>query len=919
MSTSRQTQSTLFITHPELTKEWDYDKNAPLTPEDITAGSNKKVWWRCNKNHSWESTVWNRTNGYGCPYCSGRRVIPGETDLLTKKPELAKEWNYEKNTLFSPQKVASGSGKKVWWKCQYGHEWEAIISSRANGKGCPFCSGRLPIVGKTDLATTNPKLLDEWDYVKNGSLTPEMVSARSDKLVWWKCSICNDSWKSAVKNRTKGCDCPKCKNNKISLKKSRPTTGANDLATLNSQLANDWHPIKNGNLKPDDCYANSGKKVWWKCSYGHEWEATIASRSHGNGCPYCSGRFAIKGINDLATTNPELVKEWNWEKNGTLVPYNVSNGSNKAVWWKCSNGHEWKSKISNRSRDKGCPYCRIINYSEKKNSDSSRPRKLLPGFNDLKTKNPKLASQWNYDKNGKLHPEDFTPGSSKKVWWKCEKGHEWAAVISSRSNGNGCPYCGRQLLLTGYNDLLTVNPGLAKEWDYERNKGLVDGRGNDISTPGKIIAGSEHKVWWRGKCGHVWKTSVSERINGSSCPICAKESTTSFPEQAIFFYMQHYYPDCVNGDVSTIGIELDIYIPSIRVAIEYDGDLWHSSYEKQKSDLRKNNLCKNNDIQLIRIREYGLSELDGCVCFCRENDSSRSLNNAIINVLDFLNCNQDITIDVDRDNPEIQAQYLKNVKENSVADSDFAKEWNWEKNNNLNPEYISKFSSKKYWWKCDYGHEWKAQVSGRSRGYGCPYCSGRFAITGENDLLTLNPKLASQWNYNKNGNLLPENFAPGSNKKVWWKCEKGHEWETAIVSRSSGRGCPYCSNNKLLPGFNDLQTLRPNLLSMWNYEKNINIKPSEILAKSNKRVWWKCNVCGYEWYTSPAAFHNCKMCGVSRRVSNRSKAVICIEQSIIYESASNASKKTGISAPAIRRCCSGKGKTAGGYHWNYVD
>ena len=129
----------------------------------------------------------------------------------------------------------------------------------------------------------------------------------------------------------------------------------------------------------------------------------------------------------LLATNPELAKEWNYEKNGSLKPEHVLANSMKKVWWKCEKGHEWQASINNRNKDVGCPYC--------------SGRKVLKGFNDLATKNPKLASEWNYEKNGCLKPEDFTVGSGKKVWWICDKGHEWQARIDGRSHGNGCPYC----------------------------------------------------------------------------------------------------------------------------------------------------------------------------------------------------------------------------------------------------------------------------------------------------------------------------------------------------------------------------------------------------------------------------------------------------------------------------------------------
>ena len=130
------------------------------------------------------------------------------------------------------------------------------------------------------------------------------------------------------------------------------------MQTVNPTLAKEWNFEKNGDSKPENFTANSGEKVWWKCSKGHEWEATIDSRNRGAGCPYCSGRYAIRGETDLKTLNPTLAKEWNYEKNGDLKPENFTANSRKRVWWKCNKGHEWQAVIAKRNNGNNCPICK---------------------------------------------------------------------------------------------------------------------------------------------------------------------------------------------------------------------------------------------------------------------------------------------------------------------------------------------------------------------------------------------------------------------------------------------------------------------------------------------------------------------------------------------------------------------------------
>ena len=195
--------------------------------------------------------------------------------------------------------------------------------------------------------------------------------------------------------------------------------------------------------------------------------------------------------------NPELANEWHPSKNDGLLPSDVMAGSNKKAWWLGSCGHEWEASVQSRNSGRGCPYC--------------ASQKLLVGFNDLTTRNPKLALEWHPTKNGGLTPKNVMPGTNKKVWWLCEKGHEWENSVNVRNGGNGCPYCTNQIVLKGYNDLATLNPKLASEWHSTKNGEL---------TPSSVTPGSNKKVWWICEKGHEWQASVSTRNKGHGCRDC---------------------------------------------------------------------------------------------------------------------------------------------------------------------------------------------------------------------------------------------------------------------------------------------------------------------------------------------------------------------------------------------------------------
>ena len=416
----------LATLNPELAKEWHPTKNDELTPFDVTEGTHRKVWWKCDKghDHEWMSSVYHRSYGRGCPVCRGLKVVLSNC-LATLNPELAKEWHPTKNDELTPFGVTDGTPKKVWWKCPKGddHEWKASIANRSQGNDCSICSGRTVVLSNC-LATLNPKLAKEWHPRKNPSITPFDVSEFSHKKVWWKCDKGDDhEWESAVSNRSKGKGCPIC-SGKTAVK-------SNCLATLNPELAKEWHPIKNGSLTPFDVSEYSNIKVWWKCPKGddHEWISGVSQRSKGNGCPICSGDKVVIS-NCLATLNPILSKEWHPTKNGDFTPYNVTENYSKKIWWKCDKGddHEWLSTVNNRSQGKGCPIC-------------SNQKTVLS--NCLETLNPELAKEWHPTKNDELTPFDVTEGTHRKVWWKCDKSddHEWISAVRDRSNGNGCPFC----------------------------------------------------------------------------------------------------------------------------------------------------------------------------------------------------------------------------------------------------------------------------------------------------------------------------------------------------------------------------------------------------------------------------------------------------------------------------------------------
>ena len=338
--------------------------------------------------------------------------------------ELLVEWDKEKNGDLTPRSISKGSNKRVWWKCAFGHSWQTFVYMRTGkGTGCPYCAGKPLPSSSYSLAIGYPDLVAEWHPTKNHGLMPTDVSPRTHRKAWWKCAKGHE-WLTEIKLRSEGAGCPVCTNRKVLI-------GENDLGTTHPEIAAQWHPTKNGSLTPQSVVPGNYRKVWWLCDQGHEWQATIESRTRlENGCPVCAGKVAVPGQNDLASQRPQIAAQWHPSKNDSLTPQKVTVFSNRSVWWLCEKGHEYRMAVGQRSqKGAGCPYC--------------KNRKILVGYNDLATVEPGLAAQWHPELNGSLTPQMVTYGSKKKVWWQCAEGHVWNAVINSRTGNRkcGCPVC----------------------------------------------------------------------------------------------------------------------------------------------------------------------------------------------------------------------------------------------------------------------------------------------------------------------------------------------------------------------------------------------------------------------------------------------------------------------------------------------
>ncbi|MDA0986216.1 MAG: zinc-ribbon domain-containing protein [Bacteroidetes bacterium] len=536
-----------------------------------------------------------------------------------------------------------------------------------------------------------------------------------------------------------------------------------------------------------------------------------------------------KGVGNLFTVKfPHLIKEWHPTKNNNIDKATITYGSNKKAWWICKKKHIWIAEVSKRTIGRGCPYC----SNKKVNKENS-----------LAYKNPKLAIEWNYKRNGKLTPNKTVPGSGKIVWWKCKYRHEWQRDVYSRNKGVGCPYCSNKKV-SSRNSLSITHPALAKEWNFKKNN----------LKPDQVVVGSSKKVWWICKFGHEWDAIIQARKKGSNCPFC--RSQVSRIELMIFAELKYLFNDAVNR-YKIEKVESDIYIPSLKISVEYDGVYWHKN--RFKIDNSKSKFFISKNILPIRIREKGLKKITRFDVL----NKNLFINIGLIhNILKKIISNRQLTLKLKtkignyiNQNKFLNEKYYHHLiaklplregqKSLNLLFPKLAREWDKNKNGVLKPENYTAFSNRSVWWKCKKGHSWKTAIHHRTlEGTGCAICSGRKPSSKHNFQFKF-PEIVKQWHPTKNGVLKPENFTPFSHSKIWWLCNKNHEWETQISKRASGSGCPFCSGQKLTIE-NSLAKKNPSVANEWNYNRNGKIKPHQVSQFSKKIVWWKCKN-KHEW------------------------------------------------------------------------
>lgn len=481
-------ERSLKFKFPDLVKEWHPIKNK-LSHNLYFPSSNHKVWWKCNKGHEWEATLWRRTvKKSKCPICSFRGLSQ-KFNFKVLYPKISKEWDYKKNNKISAEFIHPKSHKNVWWKCSKGHEFKMRVADRAIGKNCSICAGK-KIIKENSFKYLFPEIAREWNHKKNKELKPENIGKGYYKKVWWKCKK-NHEWQVTVNQRTNGkTKCPYCSGLYVTKETS--------LKFKQIELCKEWDYKKNYPLKPDDVTEFTTRKVWWRCPKNHSYFSSIANRTNRqSGCPFCSnqsskGEFRIlseleyffkkihhrykflnkeidvyiEDINigiefDGAYFHKNKLKKDLYKSNFFLkhklpiIRVRVSPLSkilkNDIIVKKDAltkkDLNKIVKKISTIAKKK---ILKINKYLNKKEFVGEKKFQKYLSFKKMplpiKSLNSHMAKkEWDYKRNYPLTPAHFTLSSHQSVWWVCsKKKHSFKNKIVNRTSSRTklhCPLC----------------------------------------------------------------------------------------------------------------------------------------------------------------------------------------------------------------------------------------------------------------------------------------------------------------------------------------------------------------------------------------------------------------------------------------------------------------------------------------------
>lgn len=574
------------------------------------------------------------------------------------------------------------------------------------------------------------------------------------------------------------------------------------------EVARDWDVAGNGGVLASQVAWRSSLLASWLCHRcGHRGENTIAGRTQiflkrggEYGCRRCSikRRDRPRPGKSLAEVWPDKAAEFDTERNAPWTPADLTTGSSRKMYWRCTAGlghGSYLQMVSNR-RKSGCPAC---------------ANRVVTGSNSLQAVAPDIAAQWHPAKNGDLQPSDVVAGANQRVWWRCVRGHEWQAYVSTRVHqGTRCPSCSQR-----------HRSGAEIALFAELHEVLVPHLGTGAVRRDQRIR------------------NVEERIGRCDVLVVVQERVVVVEYDGAYWHRNRIKADRKKG-----------------LAVRRAG---HSMIRVREAPL---GVLHEDDI----VVTPGADAHVAAVAVLKRMLQSGWLPDELTQVVeDYAASGKRVgtvlctTVLADVEHEDRGADSL------AVTHSELAAQWDLEANGNLTPRHVTSGSYSLVWWTCPLGDSYQAAPAERVRGRGCPVCSGK-QVTSRNSLAACRPDIAAGYS--------PENPKPadqvtvGTHTLVMWRCAAcAHRWKASVKSRTRlGAGCPACAGMVATATVN-LAAVYPAVAATWHSDRNGELRPNLVRPRSNKIVWWLCPACDkpFEAQVSERAIAKFLCCGTCAR------------------------------------------------------
>lgn len=624
---------------------------------------------------------------------------------------------------------------------------------------------------------------------------------------------------------------------------------------------------------------HSNRVVLWRCSScHHEWEARVAARARGGGCPQCAAsrrarsRAQAPPGESLRDLYPAVAAEF--IRNVTspdMTPSDLRPRAQQRCVWRCAQcGHRWEATVVNRTNGRGCTQC-----ANQRRAEARRRPTAKTGSAAERAWFPlsELVVNLTHAERGLA---DIRPGSVDRCLWRCsECSHEWeASVVNRVINQSGCPVCAmrrvgasRATAEAGLS-LLALYPDIASEF--------VNNEGAPGRSPAEIRPGSNALCRWRCNRGHEWITTVASRVAGTGCARCGARGQSRL-ELEVAEILRTATGEHVEVDVRVRGgsrtWRLDIHIPSLRLYVDLDPAFWHADTAR---DQRKVDALA--DFQYVRARDEALPALVRAWTVTVAPQSLNALEWATALRPVIITCGGAWTAPTTEEVANalgsaaaIWRQTLQGRPLRSAADVSRQLVDEFIRNDTrpgVKMDWLPPSSRDKCWWRCrDCHHEWLTSVEVRAYlGSGCPECSvkksarRRSTAPPGGSLADLHPNIAAEFSSCSRPDRSPADLRPSSNLMCSWRCSDcGQGYTASPATRTRGRGCPRCAKGKAgdarsrgdaARGTN-LDDHSPRLCE--EFEEIVDRphrSPANIPIGSNLKAKWRCRDCHHEWTTT---------------------------------------------------------------------